>query len=255
MRTPFIAGNWKMHHTLAPARELVAALRASSSQVAGVDVLLCPPAYLLFPLAKAVAGSSLMLGAQNVHEQPHGAFTGEHSVGMVADTGATYIIIGHSERRHVFGETNDRLHKKVRASIAGGLKVIYCVGETLDQRESGQTLPVVFEQIDSVIGTDVDATMLTVAYEPVWAIGTGKTATPAQAQEVHAAIREHLSGIYGTPGADQIRIQYGGSVKPGNAASLLSEPDIDGALVGGACLVAEDFAAIISAAADTVPAA
>ncbi len=255
MRTPFIAGNWKMHKNLVEARELVAALRESSAGVAGVDVLLCPPAYLLFPLAKAVAGTDLMLGAQNVHEAPQGAFTGEHSVAMVADTGATYVIIGHSERRHVFGETNDQLNKKVRAVIAGGLQVIYCVGETLPQREAGKTQAVVDEQIDAVLAADVDAAKLTVAYEPVWAIGTGKTASPEQAQEVHAGIRTRLTGIYGAQAANAVRIQYGGSVKPGNAAALLAEPDIDGALVGGACLVAGDFAAIISAAAETVPAA
>ncbi len=254
MRTPFIAGNWKMHNTLVEARELVTELKESSSGISGVDVLLCPPAYLLFPLAKAVAGTNFLLGAQNIHEEPKGAFTGEHSVAMVVDTGATYVIIGHSERRHVFGETNERLNKKVRAAMSGGLQVIYCVGETLPEREAGQTQAVVDQQMDAVIASDVDAAKLTIAYEPVWAIGTGKTASPAQAQEVHAAIRSKLTTVYGAETANSIRIQYGGSVKPGNAASLLAEPDIDGALVGGACLVAKDFAAIISAAVETVTA-
>ena len=255
LRTPFIAGNWKMHNTLAEARELVAGLKERTASIAGVDILLCPPTYLLFPMAKAVAGTNLMLGAQNVHDEPKGAFTGEHSVAMIADTGATHVIIGHSERRHVFGETNDWLNKKVRAVIAGGLEAIYCVGETLEEREAGQTQIVVDRQISTVISADVDPQQLTIAYEPVWAIGTGKTASPEQAQEVHAAIRAKLGAIYGAQAADAIRIQYGGSVKPGNAAGLLAQADIDGALVGGACLVAEDFAAIISAAAELVPAA
>jgi len=255
MRTPFIAGNWKMHTTLAEARELVAGIKERMASVSGVDILLCPPLYLLFPMAKAVAGTKLMLGAQNVHDEPIGAFTGEHSVAMIADTGATHVIIGHSERRQVFGETNEWLARKVRAVIAGGLEAIYCVGETLEEREAGKTQKVVDGQIGEVIGTDVDPKKLTIAYEPVWAIGTGKTATPEQAQEVHAAIRAKLRSLFGAGTADVIRILYGGSVKPGNAASLLARPDIDGALVGGACLVADDFAAIIAAAAEVVPAA
>jgi len=254
MRTPFIAGNWKMHKTLAEARELVGGLKEKCAAVNGVDVLLCPPLYLLFPMAKAVAGTKLMLGAQNAHDEPKGAFTGEHSVAMIADTGATHVIIGHSERRQIFGETNEWLARKVRAVIGGGLELIYCVGETLEEREAGRTQEVVDRQITEVLGADVPAGKLTIAYEPVWAIGTGKTATPEQAQEVHAAIRAKLGSIYGSEVADTIRIQYGGSVKPGNAAGLLAQPDIDGALVGGACLVADDFAAIISAAAEVVSA-
>ena len=255
MRTPFIAGNWKMHKTLAEARELVEGIKGRTASISGVDMLLCPPVYLLFPMAKSVAGTSLMLGAQNVHDEPKGAFTGEHSVAMIADTGATHVIIGHSERRHVFGERNDWLAGKVRAVVAGGLEAIYCVGETLEEREAGKTQRIVDGQITEVVGTDVDPKKLTVAYEPVWAIGTGKTATPGQAQEVHAAIRAKLSSIYGAATADAIRILYGGSVKPGNATGLLAQPDIDGALVGGACLVADEFAAIIAAAAEVVPAA
>ena len=248
MRTPFIAGNWKMHKTLAEARELVAGIREGLTTISGVDVLICPPVQLLFPMAKAVAGTKIMLGAQNAHEAAYGAFTGEVSVPMLKDTGCTYVIIGHSERRHIYKEDGLLLAKKVRAVVGGGLNVIYCVGETLDERESGRTQAVVERQLTEVVKPDVPADRLIIAYEPVWAIGTGQTATPDQAQEVHVFIRTRLAGVYGRPTADAIRILYGGSVKPDNAATLLSQPDIDGALVGGACLVPDDFLAIISAA-------
>ena len=249
MRKPFIAGNWKMHKTLAEARELITGIRAGLEGVTGVDVLICTPFTLLFPIARAVADSPIMFGAQNAHEEIQGAFTGEVSVPMIKDTGATYVIIGHSERRQLFGETGDRLAKKARAVIDGGLNLIYCVGETLDQREAGQMQSVVGQQMDMVINKDdIDPARLTIAYEPVWAIGTGRTATPEQAQEMHAFLRSRLASIYDASTAAAIRILYGGSVKPGNAASLLGQPDIDGALVGGACLVAEDFIAIIKAA-------
>jgi triosephosphate isomerase len=252
MRTFLIAGNWKMYKTLTPARALISALREGIEKTGGskgVEVLICPPVHLLFPAAKAVSGSPIMLGAQNVHEAKEGAFTGEISVEMLADTGATHVIIGHSERRHIFGETGERLAKKVRAAIAGGLKPIYCVGETLEDREAGRTEAVVGRQLEEVLAGDIDPAPLTIAYEPVWAIGTGKTATPEQAQEVHAFIRPRLAGVFGQRAADSMRILYGGSVKPGNAADLLGRADIDGALVGGACLVADDFLAIIAAAA------
>jgi len=251
-RTPFIAGNWKMHNTLAEARALIEGIKSQVAEVAAVDMLVCPPCYLLFPMAKALAGTKIKLGAQNVHEEEKGAFTGEISAAMLVDAGCSDVIIGHSERRHVFGETNDRLDRKVRAAVAAGLNVIYCVGETLDEREAGSTQAVVDAQLDAVIGPDVPPDKLTIAYEPVWAIGTGRTATPEQAQEVHAAIRERLGSIYDANEAAKLRIQYGGSVKPVNAAGLLSKPDIDGALVGGACLVAADFAAIIETASGVV---
>lgn len=248
MRIPLIAGNWKMHKTLVEARELVTSLRERVDGVAGVEILICPPYQHLFPIAKAVAGSSIMFGAQNAHYEDHGAFTGEISVAMIKETGATHIIIGHSERRQYFSEDGELLAKKVRAVIGGGMKVIYCVGETLEQRESGQTEAVVSRQIKEVLGTDVATDQLIVAYEPIWAIGTGKTATPGQAQAVHKQIRNELGGIYGQAAADSIRLLYGGSVKPGNAADLLGQADIDGALVGGACLKVDDFAAIINSA-------
>ena len=255
MRTPLIAGNWKMHKLLAEARELVAAVRQGLERMPGasrVEVLACPPFQLLFPMAKAVAGSAIMLGAQNAHEEPHGAFTGEVSVPMLKDTGATHVIIGHSERRQIFGETGPRLARKVRAVVGHELTCIYCVGETIEQRDAGRTEEVVERQVREVVGTDVPAERLVVAYEPVWAIGTGRTATPEQAQEVHAFLRRQLGSIYGGQAGEAVRILYGGSVKPSNAAGLLEQPDIDGALVGGACLVAEDFLAIISSAVKTM---
>jgi len=257
MRKPLIAGNWKMHKTLAEARELVGAIVGGLGKLGittDVELLICPPYTLLFPIAKALADTPVMFGAQNVHEQPQGAYTGEISVAMLADTGCTHVIVGHSERRHVFGEKNDRLAKKVRAVVEADLTPIYCVGETLEQRDAGQTRHLIESQISEVIGPDVPPERLILAYEPVWAIGTGKTATPQQAQEVHEWIRASLAGTYDRSTADAVRILYGGSVKPGNAADLLRCPDIDGALVGGACLVASDFLAIISAAAATVPA-
>ncbi len=251
MRRPLIAGNWKMHKTLPEARELVAALRTgleTTPAAGGADVLICPPFTLLFPMAKAVAGSAIQMGAQNTHEEAHGAFTGEVSVSMLKETGCTHIIVGHSERRHVFGEVADRLARKVRAVTAAGLTAIYCVGETLAQREEQATESVVGRQLQEVIARDVPADRLVIAYEPVWAIGTGRNATPAQAQEVHAYIRRRLAELYDPAVAGRLRIVYGGSVKPSNAADLLAQPDVDGALVGGACLVAEDFLAIIRAA-------
>ncbi|MFQ5415301.1 MAG: triose-phosphate isomerase [Phycisphaerae bacterium] len=248
MRTPLIAGNWKMHKTLAEARELVGGIVARLDDAPGVDVLMCPPFPLLFPMAKAVAGSRVMLGAQNVHEAAAGAFTGEVSVAMVKDTGCTHVIVGHSERRQHFGEDGGRLSAKVRAVVAGGLSAIYCIGETLEEREADRVEAVVGRQLDDVIDRSLPADRLTIAYEPVWAIGTGRTATPEQAQAVHAMIRARLASVFGALG-DGVRILYGGSVKPGNAVALMAQPDIDGALVGGACLVADDFLAIISAAA------
>ena len=248
MRTPLIAGNWKMHKTLAEARELVKGIREGIEGISGVEVLICPPFQHLLPMAEAIDGSPIMLGAQNAHYEPQGAFTGEVSVPMLKDTGCTHVILGHSERRQYFAEGGPLLAKKVRAAVTGGLNAIFCVGETLEEREAGSTQAVVERHISDVIRADVPAEQLIIAYEPVWAIGTGRTATPGQAQEVQAFIRSMLASTYGQATADAIRILYGGSVKPSNAADLLAQPDIDGALVGGACLVAADFAAIIKAA-------
>jgi triosephosphate isomerase len=198
-------------------------------------------------MAKALAESPIKLGAQDAHDEDHGAFTGEISVPMLKETGCTHVIIGHSERRQHFGESGELLAKKVRAVCNHGLTAIYCVGETLKDRELNETEQVVTRQLREVLGNDVPRERLVIAYEPVWAIGTGKTAKPDQAQSVHAMIRKELDGIYGEGAAENVRILYGGSVKPDNAAELMDQPDIDGALVGGACLVAGDFLAIISA--------
>lgn len=255
-RMPLIAGNWKMHKTLAEARELVQSLRDGLTRVRDADrvqVLICPPFQLLFPMAKAVAASRIMLGAQNAHEAAQGAFTGEVSVPMLKDTGCTYIIVGHSERRQLFGEAGDRLAKKVRAVLGGGLHVIYCVGETLAEREGGVTERVIEGQLADCLMPDLTVDRLVVAYEPVWAIGTGRNATPQQAQEVHAFIRRWLASRFGSPSGNSVRILYGGSVKPDNAALLAGQPDIDGMLVGGASLSAGDFLAIISAVAESRP--
>ena len=248
-RTPLIAGNGKMNNTLVEARALTTALRAVIDDVSGVDVLLCPPVTLLFPMAKAVAGSFIELGAQDVHEATHGAFTGEVSAAMLKETGCTHVIVGHSERRQIFGEESGVLAQKVRAVVSGGMTAIYCVGETLEEWEAGRTADVVERQMNEVINRDVDWRSIVVAYEPVWAIGTGKTATPAQAGEVHARIRALLRATYSSEAGDAMRILYGGSVKPQNADDLLRQPDIDGALVGGACLDSASFAAIITSAA------
>ena len=250
MRTPFVAGNWKMHKTLGEARELVRGIRQQLKPDLKVNVAVCPPFTLLHAIGQEIEGTPIRLGAQNVNWEAQGAFTGDISAAMLRDAGCTYVIIGHSERRHVFGETNQTLAKKVPAALAAGLEVIYCVGETLEEHEAGRTQAVVARQLDEVITSGLEASKLTIAYEPVWAIGTGKTARPEQAQWVHVFVRGKLAGIFNESVAASMVIQYGGSVKPSNARDLMSCPDVDGALVGGACLVAEDFAAIIAAAGE-----
>ncbi|HNO77087.1 MAG TPA: triose-phosphate isomerase [Phycisphaerae bacterium] len=250
-RKPFVAGNWKMHNDLGAARELMGGLRGNLPKPLNVDVAVCTPFTLLYPMGKEIDGTDIKLGAQNCHFEPKGAFTGEISAQMLAAAGCTYVIIGHSERRHVFGETGDMLRKKVVAAQECGLHVIYCIGELLEEREANRTEQVVESQLQEALSPDLRTDLLTLAYEPVWAIGTGKTATPDQAQAVHAFVRAKLSGFFGQETAQQLRIQYGGSVKPGNAKTLFECPDVDGGLVGGACLVAEDFVAIISAAQES----
>lgn len=214
-----------------------------------VDVVLCPPSVYLSAVGEAVAGTPVGLGAQNLYAAEDGAFTGEVNAGMLTDVGCGYVILGHSERRALLGETDQQISEKLHNSLAGNLTPIVCVGETLGDRESGQTEQVVETQVrGSLAGLDeVRATSIVLAYEPVWAIGTGKTATPEQAEEVHAFIRRLLGDIFSAQTAEQIRIQYGGSVKPSNATELLGQPNIDGALVGGASLKVEDFAGIINA--------
>jgi triosephosphate isomerase len=248
-RTKFVCGNWKMHKTAAEARELVRALVPLLADAKGVQVAVAPPFTALGAVAEAIRGTPLELAAQDVHWEKQGAFTGEISAAMLADAGVKHCIVGHSERRQLFGETDQNVAKKLRALLEAGVLPIVCVGETLYERDEGKTLDVVERQVKGALAdlSDDQVAQLTVAYEPVWAIGTGKTATTEQAQEVHAAIRGMLRDL--APGAaDRVRIQYGGSVKPDNAAELMSQPDVDGALVGGASLKAEDFSRIVKGA-------
>ena len=248
-RRLFIAGNWKMNKTAAEAGRLSTELRSLIGNVADVDMAVCPPFTSLAAAVQALDGSSIQVGAQNVHWAESGAFTGEISASMLGEIPVQLAIIGHSERRQFFGETDESVNRRLKAALSAGLKPIVCVGETLEQREAGVTQSVVSEQVTQGLGglspTQAAATVL--AYEPVWAIGTGRTAGPEQAQEVHAFIRELLGKLFGDA-AIAVQILYGGSMKPGNAADLLRQPDIDGGLVGGASLKAADFAAIVGAA-------
>ncbi len=248
MRRKYVAGNWKMNCTLAEGRALLEGIKAKLPKDLPVDVAIFPPAVLLFPIAKAVDGTPITFGAQNCHFEAKGAFTGEISPLMVKDTGAKSVIIGHSERRHIFGEKGDFLKKKVVAALAAGLEVIYCIGETLAEREAGRTEAVLEQQIREVLGSDVSLDRVVIAYEPVWAIGTGKTATKEQAQEAHAFVRRQIGSLYNGRAAETVRIQYGGSVKADNARELMLQPDVDGVLVGGASLKADDFLGIINGA-------
>lgn len=247
--TPFIVGNWKMNETIAEALALVEALEAAVKDVGNVEIAVAPPFTALSAVGAALKGSNVKLAAQNVHWEKSGAFTGEIAPAMLNELGCTHAIIGHSERRQFFGETDEGVNKRAKAAIGNGLGAIVCVGETLTEREAGKTLEIVGQQIvRGLADLTVDNTkLLVVAYEPVWAIGTGKVATTAQAQEVHAHIRGLLKTQFGDEAGASVRIQYGGSVKPSNAAELLAQPDIDGALVGGASLKAADFAAIVKA--------
>ena len=248
MRRPFVVGNWKMNLLLADARALLIALREGLAGCTSVDVGIAPSAVLLMPMCKAIAESIIQLGAQNAYNEDSGAFTGEIAPPMLVDAGCKFVIIGHSERRAIFGESGELLGKKVQASLAAGLDVIYCIGETLEQREGGRTEAVLQQQLSEVMVADLEWQRVTIAYEPVWAIGTGRTATPDQAQTTHRFVRGWLNRKYGDAASAAIRILYGGSVKPSNAKELMSMADIDGALVGGASLKADDFLAIIRAA-------
>lgn len=249
-RRILIAGNWKMNLRADAAKALAAGVVEAVGKGADVDVAVCPPSVYLAPVADALAGTSVGLGAQNLYAADDGAFTGEVNAAMLTDIGCQYCILGHSERRAIMGESDADVAKKLHATLAGNLIPIVCVGETLEDRESGNTEKVVETQLrGSLEGLDeARAAGIVIAYEPVWAIGTGKTASKEQAEEVHAFIRGLLGEMFGEDVAKQIRIQYGGSVKPGNAAELLSQPNIDGALVGGASLKVDDFVGIINAA-------
>jgi triosephosphate isomerase len=244
--TKLIAGNWKMHKTLAEARDLAREIVQGVGRETRAEVVLAPPYTALSAVAAEIAGSKVLLAAQDTFWEEKGAFTGAIAPGMLADVGCTYVIVGHSERRQHFGDDDEAVNRKLHAVLAAGLRPIMCVGETLGEREAGKTFAVVETQVlNGLAGFPVsERERLVIAYEPVWAIGTGKTATPEQAQEVHHLIRTLLADTLGT---SAIRILYGGSVTPNNAATLMAEPDLDGALVGGASLKAASFLGIIAA--------
>jgi triosephosphate isomerase len=254
MRKKLFAGNWKMNLTSAEGRALVAALRVeldprAASLIGDREVLIAPPFLAIPAVAQALAGSSILLGAQNVHFENKGAFTGEVSGPMLQIFGVTHVIVGHSERRHIFGESNELVGKRLAGAIANRMTPILCVGETLEQRDRGDTVRIVLSQLQAgLAGSPPEKSAhLVVAYEPVWAIGTGRNATPQQAQEVHGAIRVALRDHFGNEKANEMRILYGGSVTAENIDSLMTQPDIDGALVGGASLKADSFARIVVA--------
>ena len=246
MRKPVIAGNWKMHKTNSEARLLARAIRAGSSDVSHCEIVMAPPFTALTTVADEIQGSSLILAAQNVHWEPQGAFTGEISLSMLKDIGCGMVVIGHSERRQYFGETDTLVNRRVHAVLGSVLQPIICIGETLADRESGRHHSLVAQQLAGGLDGLTRQSLLRIilAYEPVWAIGTGRTASPETAQEMHRLIRKWLSERFGDE-AQEIRILYGGSVKPENIDALMLQPDIDGALVGGACLEAESFLRII----------
>lgn len=250
-RKLFIAGNWKMNLSASESAALTGEIAANTAKDSCVEVALCPPFVYLGAVRQSLQGSAIATGAQDVYWEANGAFTGQISTAMLLDIGCEYVIIGHSERRHTIelAEDDSIINRKVLAALAAGLKVILCIGETLDQRNEGLTESVLDKQLTAGLAKVAAslAEKLVIAYEPVWAIGTGQTATTAQAQEAHAFIRARLAELLGPEAAKGIRIQYGGSVKPGNAAELLSQPDVDGALVGGASLKAGDFLEIIKA--------
>ncbi|HWR00619.1 MAG TPA: triose-phosphate isomerase [Chlorobaculum sp.] len=249
MRRKIVVGNWKMNNTVAESLELATEI----AEKVGTGILCCEvgiaPSFLaIHEVGKVIEWSDIRLAGQNCHYENDGAFTGEVSARMLAAAGCSYVILGHSERRQYFGDTNLVVNLKVKKALAENLKVILCVGETLEERESGVTESIINGQVVEGLSGVVDISNLVIAYEPVWAIGTGRTATSAQAQEVHASIRATISGLYGDQAAEHLRIQYGGSVKPSNAVELFGMPDIDGGLIGGASLNTADFMAIVAAA-------
>ena len=251
LRKAVIAGNWKMNKTPAEAKELIAAI-APLVKDAGCEVIACTPFVDLSAAQEAAQGTNIQIGAENCHWEKSGAYTGEISAEMLASMGVNIVIIGHSERRQYFGETDVTVQKRVRAALDAGLTVILCVGETLEQREQGITSELVAMQTKIALGgvSAEELKRIIIAYEPVWAIGTGKTATAEQANEVCHTIREVIAGLYGEDAADAFTIQYGGSMNAGNAAELLAQPDVDGGLIGGASLKPNDFATIVKAATE-----
>src|SRR5215467_5422672 len=247
MRTPFIAGNWKMFKTVRQTVAFVTDLRAAVTDIAGVEIVVAPPFTAVHAAAEALRDSNIGVSAQDLYWEKEGAFTGEVSAEMIKEAGAQYVIIGHSERRRLFGETDVMVNRKVTAAMATGLTPIMCIGETLEERERNETLAILDRQLkgglDGVSSERVGA--IVIAYEPVWAIGTGRNATAAQAEEAHAHIRARLKQWFGADTADRCRVIYGGSVKPDNIRELIAEPDVDGALVGGASLEARSFRDIV----------
>ena len=253
MRKPFIGGNWKMNTDSKSAVELAkGVVQKCGTMLDEVEICVCPPFVYLAAVKNALGSSNIGLGAQDVYFEPKGAFTGEISCQMLKDIGCKDVIIGHSERRHVLGETDELINKKLLAAIEAGLLPIFCVGELLEERKAGKTAQVVKEQIQKGMArvTIEKAKAVTIAYEPVWAIGTGINAAPQQAQEVLLMIRQLVATLYNEDFAEQMRIQYGGSVKPDNASQIIAQADVDGFLVGGASLKADEFAAIVKAAAE-----
>lgn len=246
-RLPFIAGNWKMNKTVGEALDLVRELKKGISGVKEVEVAVAPPFTALYAVHKMLEGSSIRLAAQNLYWEEKGAFTGEVSPVMVKEVGCYYVIIGHSERRQFFGETDQTVNRRIKAALAQGLKVIFCMGETLKEREEEKTFAVIERQMSGGLKGLADKELggVVIAYEPIWAIGTGRTATPEQAEVVHRFIREKVEKLYSRKVSEEIRIQYGGSVTPENIKGLMGQPDIDGALVGGASLKAESFSKIV----------
>ena len=252
-RKPFVGGNWKMNLNASEATALASELVGGYTAGDKADVVICPPFPYLAQVGEFIKGSAIKLGAQDFYFAENGAYTGEVSLAMLKDVGVEVVLTGHSERRHVIGESDVLINEKTRAALNSGLEVILCVGEKLEQRELGQTDAINAAQTTyGLAGVSADQmARVTIAYEPVWAIGTGMTATPEDAQNAHKAIRNVLSGLYNAEIADSVRIQYGGSVKPGNAEELCGQADIDGGLIGGAALKSEDFLAIVNAAANS----
>ena len=251
MRKKVIAGNWKMNKTLNESISLIKEIKLASLNLHGrVDMIICPPFTSLETAAALVKESAVKLGAQNMHFEDSGAFTGEISASMLKSVGVEYVILGHSERRTIFKETDEIINKKLKKALSSGLKPIFCVGETLEERESGRMESVIETQVVNGLKEipDSDFANIIIAYEPVWAIGTGRNASPAQAEEVHVFIRNLVKKLYSEGAAEKCIIQYGGSVKPDNSRELLSMPNIDGALVGGACLKADSFVDIVKSA-------
>ncbi|MFA3782536.1 triose-phosphate isomerase [Melioribacteraceae bacterium 4301-Me] len=251
MRKKIVAGNWKMNNDLNESINLISAIKKGINENnTNVDVIICPPFTSLETAYALIKNTTIKLGAQNMYYEKNGAYTGEISAGMLLSVGCEFVILGHSERRTIFGETDELINKKIKSAIQAGLKPIFCIGETLEQRERGEAFEVVDDQLKKGLYqvSNEDIKNIIIAYEPVWAIGTGKNATPEQAQEIHNYIRKQISAMYDSLTAEKLIIQYGGSVKPENSKQLMSMPDIDGALVGGACLKADSFISIINSA-------